>query len=392
VNAGAGNVTFTGAIGSITPLAALVINTTSNTNLTGNVTASDSINFNSPATITNNILLTSNSINWTENVSGTGNLTLQPLTPGAPIVIGGIPGSGLNLTPTQLGLLQPSLGSVTIQTNSGGDISVNSPITLNPPTTLQTSPDTITINSPITGKNNASITLSAPTTSLNADISTSNQNITINGNTLLGNNVTLNTGSSGNITLNGAIDGNNNLTATAGTGNITFSGEVGGKTPLGNINANSTATTTFNAVNSASVTTTAGGKTQLNGDVSTTGSQTYSDAVTIAKDAMLWGSDITFNDAVDGSSNLTAKADSGNLTFNGPVGNATNGLGNLTANSTGTTAFNQTVNAASLTTDAGGKTQLNGDVKTTGSQTYSDAVTIAKDAMLWAVTLLSTML
>jgi hypothetical protein len=80
VNAGAGNVTFTGAIGSIIPLGNLTINTTGNTNLTGNVTASDSINFNSPATITNNILLTSNSINWTGNVSGTGNLTLQPLT------------------------------------------------------------------------------------------------------------------------------------------------------------------------------------------------------------------------------------------------------------------------------------------------------------------------
>jgi hypothetical protein len=75
-----------------------------------------------------------------------------------------------------------------------------------------------------------------------------------------------------------------------------------------------------------------GGTTKLNGDVTTTGPQTYGDAVTIANNPILSGSDITFNNTVDGSSDLTV-------------------------NSTGTTAFNQTVNAASLTTDAGGTTR-----------------------------------
>jgi hypothetical protein len=55
---------------------------------------------------------------------------------------------------------------------------------------------------------------------------------------------------------------------------------------------------------------------------------------------------------------------SGNIAFNGAVG-AESALGNLTATSQGTTAFNQTVNAASLTTDAGGTTQLNDNVTTT---------------------------
>jgi hypothetical protein len=100
------------------------------------------------------------------------------------------------------------------------------------------------------------------------------------------------------------------------------------------------------------LTTDAGGTTQLNGNVTTTGSQTYEDAVTIANNPILSGSDITFNNTVDGSSDLTVNAVSGNVTFNGAVGNLS-AIGNLTANSTGTTAFNQTVNAASLTTDAG---------------------------------------
>jgi uncharacterized protein (DUF983 family) len=45
------------------------------------------------------------------------------------------------------------------------------------------------------------------------------------------------------------------------------------------------------------------------------------------------GNGITFNDAVDGSSNLTVNAVSGNIAFNGAVG-AESALGNLTANST----------------------------------------------------------
>jgi fructose-1,6-bisphosphatase len=64
---------------------------------------------------------------------------------------------------------------------------------------------------------------------------------------------------------------------------------------------------------------------QLNSmdNVTTTGSQTYGDAVTIANNPILSGSDITFNDTVDGSSDLTVNAGSGNITFNGAVGNTT---------------------------------------------------------------------
>ncbi|HLO51167.1 MAG TPA: CHAT domain-containing protein [Kamptonema sp.] len=399
VYAGTGNVTLGGAIGSIIPLGGLSIDTTGNVNFSqsanllslnsngntqfsGNITATgtDGIFLTGPTTITNNVILTSDATNWTNNVSGTGNLTIQPFTAGLPIDIGNTPvtGTRLNLTPTQIGLLQPSLASVTIQTNNGGDISVNDPITLNPPTTLQTSPGTITLNSPITGNNNAAITLSSNTTNLNADISTSNQNITINGNTLLTNNVTLNT--NGNILLNGPIDGNNNLTANAGTGNITFGGAVGSSMPLVNITANSTGLTTFNAVNSASVTTNAGGTTQLNGNVTTTGAQTYNDAVTIANNPTLTGNGITFNSTLDGNSDLTANTGASNLSFNGAIGSITP-LGNITANSTGITTFNA-VNSASITTNIGGTTQLNGNVITTGTQTYNDAVTIVGNLTL----------
>lgn len=41
----------------------------------------------------------------------------------------------------------------------------------------------------------------------------------------------------------------------------------------------------------------------------------------------------------------------GNITFTGAVGDGGSALGDLLANSTGTTLFNSTVNAFSLTTD-----------------------------------------
>jgi hypothetical protein len=93
------------------------------------------------------------------------------------------------------------------------------------------------------------------------------------------------------------------------------------KAIIGNLTANSTGTTAFNqTVTAASLTTDAGGTTKLNGNVTTTGPQTYSDAVTIANNPILSGSDINFNNTVDGSSDLTVNANSGNVTFNGAVG------------------------------------------------------------------------
>ncbi|MEG3869491.1 two-partner secretion domain-containing protein, partial [Microcoleus sp. Z1_B2] len=163
------------------------------------------------------------------------------------------------------------------------------------------------------------------------------------------------------ITFNNTVDGSSDLTVKAVSGDLTFNGAIGETTPLTSLTANS--------------------KISLGGNVTTTGAQTYGDAVTIANNPILSGSQITFNTTVDGSSDLTVNGGTGNVTFNGAVG-AVTPIGNLTANSTGTTAFNQTVNAASLTADAGGTTQVKGNVTTTGAQTYGDAVTIANNPII----------
>jgi hypothetical protein len=94
---------------------------------------------------------------------------------------------------------------------------------------------------------------------------------------------------------------------------------------------------------------------------------------------------INLADAVTLGANTTIAAGSGNITLGGTV----NGAFSLTLNSTGTTtlgsAVGNTTPLASLTTNAGGTTLINGGaVTTTGAQTYNDAVTLGASATLTA--------
>ncbi|MEO8063936.1 MAG: YDG domain-containing protein [Pseudomonadota bacterium] len=114
---------------------------------------------------------------------------------------------------------------------------------------------------------------------------------------------------------------------------------------------------------------------------------------------------ITLNGAVGNSSGPATGA----ISFNGPVNLATGAIAVTTANAA--VNFNGTVNGAqtltvnagsgvttfggaigavtaltSLTTDAGGSTALNGgSIRTTGAQTYNDAVTLGADSTLSGV-------
>lgn len=126
-------------------------------------------------------------------------------------------------------------------------------------------------------------------------------------------------------------------------GTTAFGGAVGGTNAL------------------ASLTTDAGGTTAVNGGaVTTTGAQTYNDAVTL-------GAATTFTSTA-----------SGNVTFNSTL-NSAGANRAVTVNTAGTTTFGAAVGGvlalASLTTDAAGTTAINGgSVRTAGAQTYNDAV------------------
>jgi len=500
LNAGSGSIGFNNAIGDTTPLGNLTIESASNVNLNDNVTTASNgtITFNSPLTLINpNTTLTADEINFNNPVSGIGvnnmgvNLVLQPATLNRGIRLGAAADASddptlLNLTAAELGQWQDGFNSITIGRNDEGAIAIApGDVSFRDPVILQ-SQSAIALIGNITGTDNASITLNGPTL-LNAGnntITTSGGNIAFNG--------TVNA-------LDGTASGSQNLTLDAGSGNITFDNAVGNARVLGILQANSTGTTRFNSrVNATSLTTNAGGTTQLNGDVTTSDVLSYGDQLEINSDISLTaneinfantvtgtevnlvlqangdrpiqlgntadisgnlnltaaelaqlpngfssitigrtdgagvalatgdvtfrdpvilqsqnaiafnqsnvvvenasitlngptflnagnntittsGGDISFNGTLNGTTannqNLTLDAGSGNITFGNAVGNTT-ALGILQANSTGTTLFNTNANATSLTTNAGGTTQLNGDVITNGVQSYGDQLEI----------------
>ena len=153
-----------------------------------------------------------------------------------------------------------------------------------------------------------------------------------------------------------------------------------------NLTVNASGTTRFNdAVNVNNLTTDAAGNTQINGSVTTTGTQTYNDSVEIQNPVTLStaNSDITFANKVDSqngeANNLTLSSGTGNISFNDSVGES-NGLGNVSVNSGGTTRFNNTLKATSLTTDLVGTTNINGNITTSGDQTFGHAVNLQADA------------
>ena len=162
------------------------------------------------------------------------------------------------------------------------------------------------------------------------------------------------------ITFASTLEGSSNVTVnTTSPATITFGGAVGSTTPL------------------ASLTTEGGGTTQINGGgVTTSGLQDYQDAVTLGAPTTgftsIGGGPITFESTLDGDSAVTVNTTSatpGTITFGGLVGSSTA--------------------LASLTTEGGGTTQINGGgVTTTLAQTYDDPVTQGADAHLTGSTLI----
>ncbi|MEQ8961316.1 MAG: hypothetical protein RLP02_25895, partial [Coleofasciculus sp. C2-GNP5-27] len=152
-------------------------------NLTGG-NSDDTFQFNNPATISNNInggagnlTLIGDELNFTGTISGTGTVTLQPLTSSQEIQLGGgdSGNSGiLDLTAPELNSLQNTFTSITIGgTTSSGAITLADDITFQTPVTLQAPVGSGSINTTagtITGEGNATITLLANQDIITGDI------------------------------------------------------------------------------------------------------------------------------------------------------------------------------------------------------------------------------
>ena len=134
----------------------------------------------------------------------------------------------------------------------------------------------------------------------------------------------------------------------SGAGTTTFGGAIGGTTRLTSLTTDVGGTTVFNS-----------------GNISTTGAITINDPLTL------------------GAATTLDSNGSGNMTLASTV----NGAEALVVNTSGTTIFGGAVGGvtalSSVTTNAGGSTQINGgSIRTTGAQTYSDAVTLGANTTL----------
>jgi hypothetical protein len=160
-----------------------------------------------------------------------------------------------------------------------------------------------------------------------------------------------------------------NTTLNAGAGNITFASTVTGAAFT--LDANSTGTTSFGgAVNVAALTTNAGGTTAINGDVVTTsGDQTYNDAVTLNSAINFTtltstAGSVLFADTVD-SFQLDEEILTVNgvdVEFNGAIGSAAAGaLSSLDVNAVGNVsiATARIINTADLEAATGAIVDLN---------------------------------
>ncbi len=187
-------------------------------------------------------------------------------------------------------------------------------------------------------------------------------NVTINGNSLLSANTT--------IAALGAAGG-------GASGNVSFGGTINSSGANRTLAVNTGATTTFggalgNTLALASLTTDAGGTTAINGgSVTTTGTQTYNDAVTLGATTSLTttNSAITFANSVNASGNaLTMASGTGNITAT----NAANNFSSVAVSSANNVSLRD-ANAIVL-----GTSNISGTlgVQTAGAITQTGAVTV----------------
>ncbi len=343
---------FNGAVGGIAALTSLTTNAGGTTSIGGNVTTTVVQTYSDAVTLAGNAVLTGTTPTFASTVAGGGfDLTLNF---SGTTTVNGANFTGIRNLATGNGGTTRLTGAIT----TSGTQTYSDAVTLTGATTLASGNTAITFNNTVNGGQTLTVNTTGTTTfagavggttaltslTTNAGGTTSiGGNVTTTGAQTYNDAVTLTGGgtrtfaSTGNaaIAFNTAVDGGSAMVVNT-TGATTFAGTLGGTTAL------------------TSLTTNAGGTTSIGGNVTTTGVQTYNDAVTLTGNAILTGTTPTFGSTVAGGGN--------DLTLNFSATTTVNG-----ANFTG---------IRNLATGNGGATQLTGAITTSGTQTYSDAVTL----------------
>lgn len=319
---------------ALTGAGALTVNNTGTLTQTALQTSNGNITATSSAGLTAQTVVAGGTNRVVSLTATTGNLTTSTVNAGASGTI------SLNAAAGQLFTVSSSLTGSTLNLTSGSGIGSSS---------SAFDATGMTVNAAVTGTGDIHLTSSGALTT--GTLTTADGGIDV--------------GTVGNLNANGVI--------TAGQGGDVSLASDNGTVTLAQAFANQGKLTVD------------GQHIVLNGgSVSTTGTQHYTGAVTLGADTVLTGSALTVDGSVNGARALTVNAGSGDVAFNGAVGNTTR-LGALVVNTAGETSFGA-VRAASVTTDVPGTVVLAGDVNTTGTQTYGELVTLAADITLTGTT------
>lgn len=356
-----GTVTFTSPVGNTTPLTSLIV--TGGTQLNADITTTDTQIYNNSIQLNDNLTLSStNGITFGQTVNGAHDLTINSNTITFSDAVGSL--DPLNrLTLNGNTRLNNNITTTTAQSYNGSVQLDNSVI-------LDSGNGNISFANTVDGAHNLTLNSESITFSdAIGSIDPLNQ-LNVNGNVNINGDIS----TTGAQAYNGLVELNNSIILDSSGTNITFSDSVSG---AHNLTINGGEITFSNAVGSPNPLTslTLNGNTTLNGNVTTTGAQTYNGSVQVNDNIILesGNGDITFQGTVDGTQDFKLDAGTGNITFNGKVG-STNPLADFTIDSTGLTQINDVVNAGQIRTNAGGRTEINADISTTGEQVYNDPV------------------
>jgi len=217
------------------------------------------------------LTLSGDEINIAGNVSGTGNLTIQPLTPTQSIQIGGTDSGNtsiLDITATELSLLQNGFSAIAIGgSDSSGLITVAGDVTFNDPVIVRSPVGSGSIDTTagtLTGEGNATITLLANQEITTGDIINRDRAVTISS-------------SSGAITTGNLNTGTIDLTTNGGEINLSLRDNM----PLSNPTI-STAGANLRITSSDTIAFSGSGVLQtMGGDINLSGTDINGTAITL---------------------------------------------------------------------------------------------------------------
>lgn len=393
-----GNSSFNAAVGTVAPLSSIAVSGTSAINTasitttntggdTGNQSYVGNVTLGGVSGTISSLTATGGTLTFggTVNAAGAGT---QGLTIAGPAAFGGSLGNTGALSALTLGSTASFTGASTVATSSAGGGTGNQTYT-GAVTIGGAAASTVTFSSNTGAINFTSTLNSAGGGARNVAVNTAG--VTTFGGIIGGVNAlgTLSTNAAGSTTLGagtitaGGTNFGDAVTLTANTTindavGVTFGSTVNSDGTARSLDVNSAGTTAFNgAVGGtaalSTLTTDAAGSTHIGANVSTTGTQTYNDDVTLtgaaSSNVTFVGTTVTFGDTLDaGTAGSQGFIVTGNGAFTGAVGGAA-ALGSLSVSGTATLPSSVT------TSNAGGNT---------GNQTYTQNLTLAQDTTLTA--------